>query len=76
MPNTLPPYLPVHSLSVNNSPTRSDYFVGLKSGATGDVGLINIDQFINTFLQETIDSAVIDQSTIDLYTAMGWTAPT
>ena len=75
MANT-PTYLPVYKLSSALSPTESDYFV-FQSGATGgDVKLLGIGTFLDTFLRETMNNAVIDQSTITLYTSMGWEAPT
>jgi len=65
MPNTFPEYLPVHSLSTESSPSVTDSVVMQKtSDATnGDVELLTIASLFNL---------LIDQSTLDLYTAMGW----
>ena len=65
MPNTFPEYLPVHSLSTESSPSVTDSVVMQKtSDATnGDVELLKIASLFNL---------LIDQSTLDLYTAMGW----
>lgn len=68
-------YLPVYQLSEASSPTSSDYFVFQSSATGGDVGLLPISTFISTFIQATIDSVAIDSTTIDTYTAMGWTDP-
>lgn len=71
MPSS-PTYLPVHSLSINTSPTKNDYMVAQMSGSNGDVGLIGIDKFISTFLQSYIDDSTLDASTIALYKSLGW----
>lgn len=68
-------YLPVYQLSEATAPTTSDFLVFQSSASGGDVGLLEISNFINTFLQSYIDQVTIDQTTIDLYTAMGWTDP-
>lgn len=62
---TFPTYLPVHSLSTESSPTVTDSVVMQKtSDATnGDVELLTITSLFNL---------LVDQSTLDLYTAMGW----
>lgn len=66
-----PTYLPVHTLSVNTTPTTSDYLVLQASGSTGDVGLLQISNFIDKFAD-----SLIDQDTIDAFVANGWAAPT
>jgi hypothetical protein len=65
MANTFPEYLPVHSLSTESSPSVTDSVVMQKtSDATnGDVELLTIASLFNL---------LIDRSTLDLYTAMGW----
>ena len=65
MPSTFPEYLPVHSLSTESSPSVTDSVVMQKtSDATnGDVELLTITALFNL---------LVDQSTLDLYTAMGW----
>ncbi len=62
---TFPTYLPVHSLSTESSPSVTDSIVMQKtSDATnGDVELLTITSLFNL---------LVDQSTLDLYTAMGW----
>lgn len=62
---TFPTYLPVHSLSTESSPSVTDSVVMQKtSDATnGDVELLTITSLFNL---------LVDQSTLDLYTAMGW----
>lgn len=62
---TFPTYLPVHSLSTESSPSMTDSVVMQKtSDATnGDVELLTITSLFNL---------LVDQSTLDLYTAMGW----
>lgn len=62
---TFPTYLPVHSLSTESSPSMTDSVVMQKtSDATnGDVELLTIASLFNL---------LVDQSTLDLYTAMGW----
>lgn len=62
---TFPTYLPVHSLSTESSPTVTDSVVMQKtSDATnGDVELLTITSLFNL---------LVDQSTLNLYTAMGW----
>lgn len=66
-----PTYLPVHTLSVNTTPTTSDYLVLQASGSTGDVGLLQISNFIDKFAD-----SLIDQVTITAFTDNGWVAPT
>lgn len=74
MANT-PSYLPVYTLSTELAPTESDYLV-IQSGAeNGDVKLLGVDTFLDTFLREFMDGSVIDQETKDAYTAMGWEDP-
>mgnify|MGYP003304762410 CR=1 FL=1 len=73
---TTPTYLPVYTLASELSPTESDSLVFQSSATGGDVKLLSIGTFLDAFLRETINNAVIDQSTITLYTAMGWEAPT
>lgn len=68
-------FLPVYQLSEATAPTTSDYLVFQSAASGGDVGLLEISNFINTFLQSYIDQVTIDSSTITLYTAMGWTDP-
>lgn len=65
MANTFPEYLPVRLLSTESSPSVTDSIVMQKtSDATnGDVELLTIASLFNL---------LIDQSTLDLYTAMGW----
>lgn len=72
MATSSPEYLPTYSLSVNSSPTTSDYLIAQMSGSNGDTGLINIGTFINTFIQSYIDDSTIDASTITLYESLGW----
>lgn len=62
---TFPTFLPVHSLSTESSPSVTDSVVMQKtSDATnGDVELLTIASLFNL---------LVDQSTLDLYTAMGW----
>lgn len=69
---TSPTYLPTHSLTVNSSPTRSDFMVAQMAGSNGDTGLINIGTFMNTFVQNYIDESTLDASTISLYESLGW----
>lgn len=69
-------YLPVYALSENTSPTSSDFIVFQSSAQNGDVQLLSVSNFISTFLESYIEATEIDSSTIDLYTSMGWTAPT
>lgn len=52
---TSPTYLPTHSLTVNSSPTNSDFIIAQMAGNNGDTGLINIGTFMNTFIQGNID---------------------
>lgn len=61
-----PTYLPTHSLTVNSSPTSSDYIIAQMAGNDGDTGLINIGTFINVFLQDYIDASTgrINDSTL------------
>ena len=68
-------YLPVYQLSEATAPTTSDYLVFQSSASGGDVGLLEISDFISAFIQSYIDQVTIDSSTITLYTAMGWTDP-
>lgn len=69
-------YLPVYQLSEVITPTTSDYLVFQSSASGGDVELLEISNFIDTFLQSYLDQIPIDQTTINLYEAMGWTDPT
>ena len=69
-------YLPVYALSENTSPTSSDFIVFQSSAQNGDVQLLSVSNFISTFLESYIEATEIDSSTTDLYTSMGWTAPT
>jgi len=73
---TTPTYLPVHTLASELSPTENDYFVFQSSAENGDVKLLGIGTFLNTFLREYMNGSTIDSSTITLYTSMGWEAPT
>lgn len=70
---TSPTYLPTHSLTVNSSPTSSDYIIAQMAGSNGDTGLINIGTFMTTFIQSYIDESTLDASTIALYESLGWT---
>jgi hypothetical protein len=71
-----PTYLPVYTLSSELAPAETDFLV-FQSGATnGDVKLLGIGTFLDAFLRESMNNIVIDQSTIDLYTEMGWEEPT
>ena len=64
MPSTFPEYLPVYSLSTETSPALTDSVVMQKSSsAIGDVELLTL---------ENLYDAMIDQSVLDAYTAMGW----
>ena len=69
-------YLPVYQLSEVITPTTSDYLVFQSSESGGDVELLEISTFIDEFLQSYLDQIPIDQTTIALYEAMGWTDPT
>lgn len=66
-----PTYLPVYTLSVNTNPTTSDYLVMQASGSTGDVGLLQISDFVDKFADD-----LIDQATITAFLDNGWVAPT
>jgi hypothetical protein len=66
-----PTYLPVYTLPENTNPSASDFFVLQASGNTGDVGLLTINNFIEKFADNLIDS-----STITAYEALGWVMPT
>lgn len=64
MPSTFPEYLPVYSLSTETSPALMDSVVMQKSSsASGDVELLTLEKLYD---------AMIDQSVLDAYTAMGW----
>ena len=69
---TLPDNLPVYALSEVNAPEETDYFVFQGGSASGDVGLLNIGTFLDTFLREYMDGSTIDSSTITLYESLGW----
>ena len=75
MANT-PTYLPVYQLSQMVTPTDSDYLVVQSAATNGDVGLLQISTFFNSFIQQIVDDTEIDSSVTDFYTGMGWTAPT
>lgn len=75
MANT-PTYLPVYQLSQMVTPTDSDYLVVQSAATNGDVGLLPISTFVNTFLQQIIDDTDIDSTVTDYFTSIGWTAPT
>ena len=64
MPSTFPEFLPVYSLSTEISPALADSVVMQKSSsARGDVELLTLEKLYD---------AMIDQSVLDAYTAMGW----
>ena len=64
MPSTFPEFLPVYSLSVETSPALTDSVVMQKSSSSiGDVELLTLEKLYD---------AMIDQSVLDAYTAMGW----
>ena len=65
MPSTFPEYIPVHNLSVETSPALTDSVVMQKSSnpTNGDVELLTLEKLYD---------AMIDQSVLDAYTAMGW----
>ena len=64
MSSTFPEYLPVYSLSTETSPALEDSVVMQKSSsASGDVELLTLEKLYD---------AMIDQSVLDAYTAMGW----
>ena len=64
MPSTFPEYLPVYSLSTETSPALTDSVVMQKSSSSsGDVELLTLEKLYD---------AMIDQSVLDAYTAMGW----
>ena len=64
MPSTFPEYLPVYSLSTETSPALTDSAVIQKSSSSsGDVELLTLEKLYD---------AMIDQSVLDAYTAMGW----
>jgi len=69
-------YLPVYQLSETSAPTASDYLVMQSSATGGDVELLSVTNFLNAFLKTYIDQIPLDQTTIDIYTSMGWTDPT
>ena len=69
---TLPDNLPVYALSEVNAPAETDYLVFQSGAIDGDVGLLNIGTFLDTFLREYMDGSVIDSSTITLYESLGW----
>lgn len=70
-----PSYLPVYTLSTELAPTESDYLV-IQSGAdNGDVKLLGVDTFLDTFLREFMDGSGIDAETKATYAAMGWEDP-
>lgn len=64
-------HLPVYSLSEDSAPTTSDYLVIQGDLETGDVQLLQIANFIETFADDLIDS-----TTIDAFTSIGWVTPT
>lgn len=68
-------YLPVYQLSGVTAPTTSDMIVFQSSASGGDVGLLQVSDFINTFVPDYSVQIDIDSTTIALYTAMGWTDP-
>ena len=74
MANT-PSYLPIYTLSTEMAPTEADYLVFQSSANNGDVKLIGIDTFLDAFLRETMDAAVIDAETKAAFTADGWSDP-
>ena len=64
MPSTFPEFLPVYSLSTETSPALTDSVVMQKSSSSsGDVELLTLEKLYD---------AMIDQSVLDAYTAMGW----
>ena len=64
MPSTFPEYLPVYSLSTETSPALTDSVVMQKSSSSsGDVELLTLEKLYD---------AMIDQSVLDAYAAMGW----
>lgn len=65
-------YLPVYTLSEVSSPTESDCFVTQVSGANGDVGLLPISSFLNTFLLTYMEGSTIDADVETIYTNIGW----
>lgn len=69
---TLPDNLPVYALPEVNAPAETDYLVFQGGSASGDVGLLNIGNFLDTFLGEYIEGSTIDSSTITLYESLGW----
>ena len=71
-----PEALPVYALQILNAITTSDYIVAQQSGSLGDVGLLPVSTFVNTFISSIAEATEIDSSTITLYTSMGWTPPT
>lgn len=77
MSTTSPTYLPTYSLAELASISSSDSLIVQNTSATeSDVKLLPISTFINTFVQEVIDDTTIDDTTITLYTSMGWETPT
>lgn len=71
-----PTYLPVYQLSTMVTPTNADCIVVQSAATGGDVGLLPISTFINTFLKESMDAIEIDDSVKTKYENMGWTEPT
>lgn len=68
-------FLPVYQLSETIAPTDSDFLVFQSAASGGDVEILQISTFMDTFIQPIADQVTIDASTITLYTAMGWTDP-
>lgn len=66
MATTSPTYLPVYSLSTENSPSLTDSLVMQKSSdaTSGDVELLTINNLFDLAL---------DATTIAIFTEMGWT---
>lgn len=69
---TLPDNLPVYALAEVNVPAETDYLVFQGGAVDGDVGLLNIGTFLDTFLREYMNGSTIDSSTITLYESLGW----
>lgn len=70
MPSS-PTYLPVYTLPENTNPTASDSIVIQASGTSGDVGLLTVSGFFNSFAD-----LLIDPTTVSAFTADGWVEPT
>lgn len=51
-------YLPVYQLSEVTTPSKNDFIVMQSSAENGDVGLLEIENFQSTFIQDVIDNQI------------------